>query len=1442
MTGRHQGLHRAPPTTTQPPAAPRLVRLHELGILVAITVAPLLVGARGRVNADTKQYLYLDPDGLLARAFALWDPDVAGGAVTHQTIGYLWPMGPFYWLTNAVGMPDWAAQRLWIGGLQLIAGAGALLLFRTVLPARPLQLVAAAGYALSPVVLGHVVGQSALLLPFTFLPLLVWCLVRGIDDPDWRWPAGFALLVTTAGAVNGSSIFFVLLGSVLWVPYAAAVFGGNRWRSGLVLLVRAGGLTVLGQIWWLAAYAIGGRYGLPILALTETVDATSSTASAGELIRGLGYWFFYGGDAHRPWLDGLAPPYMTSPAVIICTFAVPAIALWLSSRILWSIRGYFAGLAALGMLIATVAYSSPERSPVGGLFEAASRRSDLVLSLRNTQRAGPLVALGLMGLLAGGLTALEVRRPRRVYLAGAMAAVAIVGALPAQWTTGLIGDRFHRDEDLPQAWHDAAEQLEAGEGNVLELPGIDFASYRWGHTLDPVSIGLTDRPVIARELVPQGSPVGVSLLNALDRSFQEGWYEAAALAPMARLLGASTILDRNDLEYERYRTVRPSRVWDALTNPLAGLDPPSTFDSGVPNRAVSGRPLIDEIELGFGLKPPQAPPSIALFDVPDGDRTPMATAAPGSPVIVEGSGEGFYAAAAAGLLDREAGPVLLGADLARPDTPDELFGDKARWIITDSNRKQDERWYSLRENVGATEPPDAEITTRAIVDGRIPLVPDQPSDARTTVHYEGARRIWATDYGSAITLTPEDRPSNAFDGDPRTAWRIDPGTIPGQRLIGIELSSPASPSHVTLIEPQGRPATSAITRATVILDGTREFPVRIGRAAAFDPDGHDVALDGDPFTTLEVRIDGLDDYTGPAGFGEITIPGVEVREVVDLPGAMLRRLGTALDSVPAAIVISRLRADPSEPVRSDPELWLERAFELPVASPFELVGTVRLRPDIDPALLDDLLGASGGPVRARQSLPGSIASRASAALDGDPTTAWTTPFVGVAGQWWEATAGNDLTVSSVVVDIVVDERHSTPTAIEVIVDDGPPVLLPLPDLEPGPLGTVRSVRLDLPEPRRGRTVRLTLDRVDERTTPDWYSGGPIELPAAITEIRIPGLEAVVPGSTVDTGCRTDLLEIDGDPVPVRITGTSAAAIRRDGLELRTCDGAPLELSAGPHRLSTVPGLDTGLDLDRLVLRTAGWDQSPTTAASPPVEVRHTGRGVLEGTLDGDGEPYWLIVDQSANDGWQLHLGGPGGEGAQIDGPHPVDGNAVGWFVTPAHAGATTVEAIWGPQRVERLALGLSAATVLACVVLVGLGWRRSARVVRRYSPPRIVRKRDHTVRQALPGALLLGGLVALFLNPLLAPAVVAFQVVADARPRWGRLAPAALVTIGALFVLVGQLRHGHRPGPGWPHNFDATHALVMVATLMLAVETITELQRRQTLKTRRREARHLKRE
>ena len=1418
-------------TATEGAARARPVALAEGACLAVVAYVPLLLGAHGRLNADTKQYLYLDPGGLMERARTLWDTSVGGGAVTHQTIGYLWPMGPFYWLGDVLGVPDWAAQRLWIGSLQLAAALGALVLFRTLMPRRhPAQVVAALGYGLSPFVLGHVTGQSALLLPFAAFGWMVWALVRGLDEGTWRWPAAYALLVTTCGSLNGSSVFFVVLGSVLWVPFGVHTLGRARAREGIVLLVRAGILTLLSQLWWLIAYFVGGRYGLPILSVTETVAATSSTTSAAEVLRGLGYWFFYGGDVHRPWLDGLATPYMVSPALLLTSFAVPVLALVLATRLRWSSRAYFALLITIGTLIATISFSAPWRSPAGAAFEEASRQIDLVLSLRNTQRAGPLVALGLMGLLSAALTALWSRHARVALGTAALLVLAITTALPAQWRDALIAERFHR-KAVPEHWDEAGRLLDEGEGNVLELPGIDFAAYRWGNTLDPVSVGLTDRPVLARELVPQGGPVGVSILNALDRSLQEGWYEAAAIVPMARLLGASTILARNDLEYERYRTVRPPRLWALLTDPAAGLEDRVDVGPPTPNRASADVPMLDEIELGLPSGPP--PPPVGLFRVPGGDRPALSSHGTAVPLVFDGSGDGLYAAGAAGLLDSRTGVLLFGADLARSGTDPTLFGTAPRFIVTDTNRKADERWYTLRENVGATEPADGRVAEEESVGGPIELVPDVPVSAQTVVRWIGAERIWATDYGSASTLLPEDRPSNAFDGDPDTAWRVDVSSLSGPYRVGIELGREVTAPTITLVQPQGRPGTQEVEGAEVILDGERRFQVKIDPADAFDADGVTVPLDGRPFSRVEVELTSFDPPFGPAGLAEVEIPGVQVTELVQPPTATLSRLGAALPDAPIAFVLSRWRADPAEPVRSDPELALQRRLDLPAPVSLTLTGTARLHDSPDDARVDELLDSTGPYVRSSQHLPGSLADRAAAAVDGDLTTAWTTPFVGLTDQWWEIDTGERVTVDEVSLDIVADDRHSLPIRIAVSVDGSEPQVLSVPVVERGRRGETRHVSVPLARPLRGHRVRVAIDGARARTTPDWYSGGPVALPIGLAEIGVTDADPVVPARTMDTGCRDDLLTLDGAPLPVRITGPSATALARGPLTVTPCDDEALELAAGPHELLAASGAETGIDLDRLVLTSPAWDRGAPADRGPTVEVTKEERGRVTGVLESDGEPFWLVLDQSVSDGWDLAVEGPDGAGAAVDGPHPVDGNAAGWLVRPEEAGPLVVSATWIPQRSVDLALAVSAVTAVVCVGLVVGAGRRRRPAPAPYGPPRLAAGAKVDWVRSVPGAVLTALVAGFCIHPVAALPTGAAMAVFSSRPRWGRFIPPALVALAALNVLRLQLRDDFEPGFAWPARFGLSHLLTLMAVVLLGMEALAEATRHRTARRRR---------
>ena len=76
---------------------------------------------------------------------------------------------------------------------------------------------------------------------------------------------------------------------------------------------------------------------------------------------------------------------------------------------------------------------------------------------------------------------------------------------------------------------------------MLQLPGAEFGAFRWGYTVDPPLPGLTDKPLVTRDLLPLGSAAAMDLLYALDDRFQDGTLEPQSIAPIARLLGVDTV-------------------------------------------------------------------------------------------------------------------------------------------------------------------------------------------------------------------------------------------------------------------------------------------------------------------------------------------------------------------------------------------------------------------------------------------------------------------------------------------------------------------------------------------------------------------------------------------------------------------------------------------------------------------------------------------------------------------------------------------------------------------------------------------------------------------------------------------------------------------------------------------------------------------------------------
>ena len=195
-----------------------------LVVFALLAYVPLLLTDIGRTAADTKSYLYLDPSRMLSRAVSMWDPHLGLGTTTHQNIGYLFPMGPFFWVAERLlHLPPWVAQRLWLGTLLLLAGLGARYLLRTLGVRGPGITVAMLAYAFTPYALQYSSRLSVLLSPWVALPWLIAFTARALAKPGWRYPALLAVTVQLAGGVNASSLFFSLLGPIIYTLHALLV-------------------------------------------------------------------------------------------------------------------------------------------------------------------------------------------------------------------------------------------------------------------------------------------------------------------------------------------------------------------------------------------------------------------------------------------------------------------------------------------------------------------------------------------------------------------------------------------------------------------------------------------------------------------------------------------------------------------------------------------------------------------------------------------------------------------------------------------------------------------------------------------------------------------------------------------------------------------------------------------------------------------------------------------------------------------------------------------------------------------------------------------------------------------------------------------------------------------------------------------------------------------
>jgi arabinofuranan 3-O-arabinosyltransferase len=1264
-------------------------------VLVASSVfvaAVVFLQAPGRIVAETKLDVLLDPFGFLGRSLTAWDPYADLGRVQNQAAGYLFPMGAFTALGRLLRVPPWIVQRGWITLVVLLALWGAHRLAGAVGITAPRgRLVAAWAYALAPATVATVAFQSAGQLPYSLAPWVLLPLVRArASDRPRRVAARSGLAVVAMGGINGAAAFAVLPLVLVW--FATRRPGGERRRLFGWWL----GAVVAASLWWLVPLWVSVRYGLRFTAYTEQPSLTTSTESATEILRGTGNWLSYLPVGTDYWLRGARHLVVDRLAIVASVLVGAGGVLGLARRDQPG-RRWLVPAALLGVVVMGAGYTGSGGGPFGLLVQdvlagplapfrnvhkfAAVVRLPLALGLghlvatfgaRHTAEGPPTTshdpaeghdttgehAEAEVGDAADGPATQHVhaevpvrtrRSVRQVRVAPAAVATVLVLASVLPGSTQLTAPGSF--DGLPRAWRQAATWLDAhADGRrTLVLPASSFGEYTWGRPLDEPLASLMNTPWAVRNLIPLGGNGSTRLLDGIDRALDEDHLPSGFVAALQRA-GIGHLLVRNDLD--RGRTGGPAP--ESLRRVL-GSAPTlrRTISFGPPTSPASdGR---------TGPRPggSQAAPirELDVYTVP-GALDRIASYPASDALVVGGGPEALLDLPPATIAGRA---VVLAVDEPRRGlvAPERSTTDTARRRDVDFGGVRNRTTYTLT----ATEPSPA--TGNA---------PDDRWPAGSPTGLSVARVVGAATLRSdepIVGARPEQQPAAAFDGLDETAW------VPADPTVGhwieVGFDRPRRVDGVTVRLPAATGLRVASVTATTTV-GSVTVPIGADGSVR-------IALPGGSTDRVRITVDSLVDGppVAPLGLGEIELDGLRIgRPVVTAPVAPGGATGALADSAH----LSRLRRDRFDRFRSSEESILDRIVGLRPGR-YDLSGTASATPG--PAL-DRLLDRPPDPsvlvagASSRwQDLPTFDAANV---VDGDPSTAWisdgqaTPPRLSL--RW-----PDQATISG----LQLDSANGTDaiSLVRVTVDG-------------------RTRTLAVPSSGRVRFPPVRTDHLD-LTFPTEDPPGVFPRLIGLADLRVRGLTGrnATAGLAQRVGqdrstqivlaCGTGpALRVDGQTVLTRATATVGQLLDAAPVPWTSCD--PVGLAGGEHRITADASAAVAVDTAS-VEPTARATVKPRAQRSVRVDRWHAEDRVV---AIGAGPAAIVATTENPNDGWS----------ATLDGVHltavRVDGWRQGWLV-PA-GGAGTVHLRFEPGRTQRTGLAIGGLAVLALLVLAVIGGRR----------------------------------------------------------------------------------------------------------------------------------------
>lgn len=1330
-------------------------RLDLLLPTVLLTVLAF-VQKPGLLAADTKLDLVVDPGGFLARALAIWDPTAAGGQLQNQAYGYLFPMGPFFWLGEALGLPGWVVQRCWWALLLVLGYHGArLVLERLGIGTGWSRVIGAFAYATAPRMLIGLGAISSEIWPMALAPWVLLPLLAPAPGRERRAALRSGLAVLLIGAVNAVATLAVLVLPAWWILTRT---GAVRRRLAAWWALAVG----LACAWWIGPLLVLGRSSPPFLDWIEDSRVTTSGASVTEALRGTTQWIPALGGTRPVWPSGWI--VLTSANVVALGLVVVLTGLvgLATARGSWTL--FARGGLALGLVLVTLGHLGPATGPWAGVF--ADLLDGPLAPFRNSHKFEPVlrlpVVLGVAAFLPLALRWATRRRAPWPAIGPALVVVAIVGQAAAPALAGVI--QRGPFEEVPPAWADTARWLadHPDGGRALVLPGGNAPARFWGEPKDEPIQPYASTPWMVRDGVPLGSAAATRLLDEVEQQVAQGRGGAELLRTLGLLGVTRVVLAGDHARPAGSRTTPPLVVRAALE--ASGARSVAAFGP-----FVGGTTQVT-LASDYGLDRPVR--MVEVLDVPTRTSVAPSRTVPLSAAVgVTGGPEGVSRLPGGG-------PVVLAADAASTAAL-----NPHEHALTDTLQRRQASFSVATDVYGPLLRADqAYPSARAVHDyWPAPLTERTVTPDEQSVRVEeGAARAEASSsldepgLGQQRDLGAD--AARAFDGSGETGWRSAGLEARGQWVEARWGTPTTLPSELTVVLDTERGADVAALVVTTDAGSVRTPVTTPSLAGDVDPARYPVRVAVPPGATRSIRLTvaavrGASPSVRVLDIGAGAVPRVVTGTRLPLAGAgadVIALAATADDRAGCyPLADGTLACSPDRRREGEEETTMRRSFTLDRAHRYGVSGTA-----VATSVGADLLLRRPDGIRAVASsrwLPEPGVSP-ELAVDGDPTTFWasdpdeTRPVLTVSWPGVRRVTGLRLTT-----DAQVAGRRPTQVSVTL---GGRTVRRAV-----GEDGT-----LELPATRASRvTIRVLATTTQESVT--LFGARP--MPVVVGEVALLGQPwtGVVPRtSPVVVPCGLGpTLQVDGAAVPTTVVTTRQGLLTRAPADLRAC--APVVAGAGAHRLQTLAS-------GQFAVRSLLLDGRRTVTGAPPatsaVAVRSWGR--TSRTLDvltASPTPQLVVVRENANTGWVATLGG-----TRLT-PVTVDGWAQAWVVPAGAHGLVRLE--YGPQRAYAATLAAGGLAAVLLVLAVALGLRR------RGSAPVAVAAE---VRGRAVAPALLGGLVVLAGG---AAGAVAVAVAVGAtwlgrRGRSGWVAVAVAV-LGAAWVGWSAL------GP-WPRTLASNRDLV----------------------------------